>query len=44
MNTQIKIGIVGATTMIFSILFTITDGLKHSIELLSLVNAPFFKP
>ncbi len=33
--------VVGATTMIFSILFGVTDGLSHGLEKLSLVNAPF---
>jgi K(+)-stimulated pyrophosphate-energized sodium pump len=33
--------VVGATTMIFSILFSLTNGLTHNIENLSLVNAPF---
>jgi len=33
--------VVGATTMIFSILFSVTDGLKEGLQFLSLVNAPF---
>src|SRR6202035_532591 len=33
--------VVGATTMIFSILFNVTDGLQHGLQYLSLVNAPF---
>jgi K(+)-stimulated pyrophosphate-energized sodium pump len=33
--------VVGATTMIFSILFSITNGLQVGIENLSLVHAPF---
>jgi len=33
--------VVGATTMIFSILFMVTDGLKEGLQYLSLVNAPF---
>ena len=33
--------VVGATTMIFSILFSLTDKLTHGLDNLSLVNAPF---
>ncbi len=33
--------VVGATTMIFSILFALTNGLKTGIANLSLINAPF---
>jgi K(+)-stimulated pyrophosphate-energized sodium pump len=33
--------VVGATTMIFSILFSITNGLQVGLENLSLVHAPF---
>jgi K(+)-stimulated pyrophosphate-energized sodium pump len=33
--------VVGATTMIFSILFMVTDGLREGLQYLSLVNAPF---
>ena len=33
--------VVGATTMIFSILFSVTNGLRTGLEYLSLVNAPF---
>ena len=33
--------VVGSTTMIFSILFSLTNGLTTGIEYLSLVNAPF---
>ncbi|MBX7098640.1 MAG: sodium-translocating pyrophosphatase [Myxococcaceae bacterium] len=33
--------VVGATTMIFSILFTVTSGLTTGLEFLSLVHAPF---
>jgi K(+)-stimulated pyrophosphate-energized sodium pump len=33
--------VVGATTMIFSILFSVTNGLTTGLQFLSLVNAPF---
>ncbi|MCL2626421.1 MAG: sodium-translocating pyrophosphatase [Cystobacterineae bacterium] len=33
--------VVGATTMIFSILFSVTQGLSEGLQFLSLVNAPF---
>ncbi len=33
--------VVGATTMIFSIIMALTGGLKHSLENLSLLHAPF---
>ncbi len=33
--------VVGATTMIFSIIMTLTDGLKTGMENLSLMHAPF---
>src|SRR5579875_2289280 len=33
--------VVGATTMIFSIIMTLTDGLRSSMESLSLMHAPF---
>ena len=33
--------VVGATTMIFSIIMTLTDGLTKNTELLSLLHAPF---
>jgi K(+)-stimulated pyrophosphate-energized sodium pump len=33
--------VVGATTMIFSILFSLTNGLSHDVEKLSLIHAPF---
>ncbi|UWZ86517.1 sodium-translocating pyrophosphatase [Occallatibacter riparius] len=33
--------VVGATTMIFSIIMALTDGLTHSVENLSLLHAPF---
>ena len=33
--------VVGATTMIFSIIMALTDGLTHSVEDLSLLHAPF---
>ena len=33
--------VVGATTMIFSILFMVTNGLQEGLQYLSLVNAPF---
>ncbi|HLK88927.1 MAG TPA: sodium-translocating pyrophosphatase [Polyangia bacterium] len=33
--------VVGATTMIFSIIMTLTDGLKSGMESLSLMHAPF---
>jgi K(+)-stimulated pyrophosphate-energized sodium pump len=33
--------VVGATTMIFSIIMTLTDGLKTGMESLSLMHAPF---
>ena len=33
--------VVGATTMIFSIIMALTDGLSHSVEDLSLLHAPF---
>jgi len=34
--------VVGATTMIFSIIFLLTNGLTQNIEKLSLMHAPFF--
>jgi len=34
--------VVGATTMIFSIIMALTDGLKSGVENLSLLHAPFF--
>ncbi|SNU02217.1 K(+)-stimulated pyrophosphate-energized sodium pump [Ruaniaceae bacterium KH17] len=33
--------VVGATTMIFSIIMALTDGLAHDIEKLSIMHAPF---
>jgi K(+)-stimulated pyrophosphate-energized sodium pump len=33
--------VVGATTMIFSIMFMLTDGLRNNLDKLSLVHAPF---
>jgi K(+)-stimulated pyrophosphate-energized sodium pump len=33
--------VVGATTMIFSIIFSITNGLQYGIEFLSIIHAPF---
>jgi K(+)-stimulated pyrophosphate-energized sodium pump len=33
--------VVGATTMIFSIIMTLTDGLKSNVDHLSLLHAPF---
>jgi K(+)-stimulated pyrophosphate-energized sodium pump len=33
--------VVGATTMIFSIIMALTDGLKHNVDKLSLLHAPF---
>jgi K(+)-stimulated pyrophosphate-energized sodium pump len=33
--------VVGATTMIFSIIMALTDGLSHSVQNLSLLHAPF---
>jgi K(+)-stimulated pyrophosphate-energized sodium pump len=33
--------VVGATTMIFSIIMALTDGLTHGVENLSLLHAPF---
>jgi K(+)-stimulated pyrophosphate-energized sodium pump len=33
--------VVGATTMIFSIIMALTGGLKHDVESLSLLHAPF---
>jgi K(+)-stimulated pyrophosphate-energized sodium pump len=33
--------VVGATTMIFSIMMALTDGLTHNTEFLSLLHAPF---
>ncbi|MGL4512451.1 MAG: sodium-translocating pyrophosphatase [Lacipirellulaceae bacterium] len=33
--------VVGATTLIFSIIFVLTDGLKHGQELLSILHPPF---
>jgi K(+)-stimulated pyrophosphate-energized sodium pump len=33
--------VVGATTMVFSIIMALTDGLTHSVEKLSLLHAPF---
>ncbi|MES1256663.1 MAG: sodium-translocating pyrophosphatase, partial [Acidobacteriota bacterium] len=34
--------VVGATTMIFSIIFLLTNGLTENLEKLSLMHAPFF--
>jgi K(+)-stimulated pyrophosphate-energized sodium pump len=34
--------VVGATTMIFSIIMALTDGLTKNVEKLSLLHAPFF--
>jgi K(+)-stimulated pyrophosphate-energized sodium pump len=34
--------VVGATTMIFSIIMALTDGLTSNVEKLSLLHAPFF--
>jgi K(+)-stimulated pyrophosphate-energized sodium pump len=34
--------VVGATTMIFSIIFVLTNGLKDNLEKLSILHAPFF--
>jgi len=34
--------VVGATTMIFSIIFVLTNGLTRNLEKLSLLHAPFF--
>jgi K(+)-stimulated pyrophosphate-energized sodium pump len=34
--------VVGATTMIFSIIMALTDGVTHNIDKLSLLYAPFF--
>jgi K(+)-stimulated pyrophosphate-energized sodium pump len=34
--------VVGATTMIFSIIMALTDGLKTNVDKLSLLHAPFF--
>ncbi len=34
--------VVGATTMIFSIIMVLTDGLKHNMDKLSLMHPPFF--
>jgi len=34
--------VVGATTMIFSIIMALTNGLSANVEKLSLLNAPFF--
>jgi K(+)-stimulated pyrophosphate-energized sodium pump len=34
--------VVGATTMIFSIIFVLTDGLTHNLYKLSLLHPPFF--
>src|SRR6185436_6738585 len=34
--------VVGATTMIFSIIFLLTNGLTQNLEKLSLLHAPFF--
>src|SRR5216117_2756925 len=34
--------VVGATTMIFSIIFVLTNGLKENLDKLSLLHAPFF--
>jgi K(+)-stimulated pyrophosphate-energized sodium pump len=34
--------VVGATTMIFSIIMALTDGLVHNVDKLSLLHAPFF--
>jgi K(+)-stimulated pyrophosphate-energized sodium pump len=33
--------VVGATTMVFSIIMALTDGLTHSVENLSVLHAPF---
>jgi len=33
--------VVGATTMIFSIIMALTDGLTHNVQSLSLLHAPF---
>ena len=33
--------VVGATTMIFSIIMALTDGLAHNVDRLSLLHAPF---
>jgi len=33
--------VVGATTMIFSIIMTLTNGLTHNVDKLSLLHAPF---
>ena len=33
--------VVGATTMIFSIIMALTDGLSHNVQNLSLLHAPF---
>ena len=33
--------VVGATTMIFSIIMALTDGLAHNVDKLSLLHAPF---
>ena len=33
--------VVGATTMIFSIIMALTDGLTHNVQRLSLLHAPF---
>jgi K(+)-stimulated pyrophosphate-energized sodium pump len=33
--------VVGATTMIFSIIMALTDGLQHNVDKLSLLHAPF---
>jgi len=34
--------VVGATTMIFSIIMALTDGVTHNLDKLSLLHAPFF--
>ncbi|HTV59317.1 MAG TPA: sodium-translocating pyrophosphatase [Verrucomicrobiae bacterium] len=34
--------VVGATTMIFSIIMALTDGITHNVDKLSLLHAPFF--
>jgi len=34
--------VVGATTMIFSIIMALTNGLTTNVEKLSLLHAPFF--
>jgi K(+)-stimulated pyrophosphate-energized sodium pump len=34
--------VVGATTMIFSIIFLLTNGLTHNLDKLSLLHPPFF--